>query len=279
MSNQQNFDLGFSPCPNDTFIMDALVHNRIHSDFGFVPAIHDVDVLNNRARNGELSITKLSFGAYPFVSNNYQILSAGSALGRGCGPLLISKREFNTQHLSDLTVAIPGETTTANLLLSILYPEIKQKKVYLFSDIENAVLNGEVDMGLIIHENRFTYAQKGLLKFADLGEKWEHETGLPIPLGCIAIKRTIPEDVKSKISSLLSQSVAYAFKNPEESKPYIQKYAQEMDESVQQQHIHLYVNNFSINLGEEGKSAIRELFKKGAELDLLQIPTEPLFID
>jgi 1,4-dihydroxy-6-naphthoate synthase len=176
-------------------------------------------------------------------------------------------------------VAIPGETTTANLLLSILYPEIKQKKVFLFSEIENAVLSGEVDLGLIIHENRFTYAQKGLLKFADLGENWEVETSLPIPLGCIAIKRSISEEVKAKISKLLSRSVEYAFQNPNESKPYTHKYAQEMDESVQQQHINLYVNNFSINLGEEGKNAIRELFKKGAELNLLQIPNEPLFID
>lgn len=279
MSNQQSFDLGFSPCPNDTFIMDALVHNRIQSEFDFIPAIHDVDVLNNLARNGELSITKLSFGAYPFVSDKYQILAAGSALGRGCGPLLISKNAIESKNLSNLTVAIPGETTTANLLLSILYPEIKQKKVFLFSEIENAVLSGEVDLGLIIHENRFTYAQKGLLKFADLGEKWEVETGLPIPLGCIAIKRTISEGLKAKISKLLTQSVEYAFQNPNESKPYIHKYAQEMDESVQQQHINLYVNNFSINLGEEGKNAIRELFKKGAELNLLQIPTEPLFID
>jgi 1,4-dihydroxy-6-naphthoate synthase len=279
MSNQQSFDLGFSPCPNDTFIMDALVHNRIQSSFDFIPAIHDVDVLNNLARNGELSITKLSFGAFPFVSDKYQILAAGSALGRGCGPLLISKNAIDSKNLSNLTVAIPGETTTANLLLSILYPEIKQKKVFLFSEIENAVLSGEVDLGLIIHENRFTYAQKGLLKFADLGERWEIETGLPIPLGCIAIKRSIPEEVKAKISKLLSQSVEYAFQNPNESKPYIHKYAQEMDELVQQQHIDLYVNNFSINLGEEGKNAIRELFKKGAELNLLQIPTEPLFID
>ena len=279
MSNQQSFDLGFSPCPNDTFIMDALVHNRIQSEFEFIPAIHDVDVLNNLARNGELSITKLSFGAYPFVSDKYQILAAGSALGRGCGPLLISKNAIDSKNLSNLTVAIPGETTTANLLLSILYPEIKQKKLFLFSEIENAVLSGEVDLGLIIHENRFTYAQKGLLKFADLGERWEVETGLPIPLGCIAIKRTISEGVKAKISKLLTQSVEYAFQNPNESKPYIHQYAQEMDESVQQQHINLYVNNFSINLGEEGKNAIRELFKKGAELNLLQIPTEPLFID
>jgi len=279
MSNQQSFDLGFSPCPNDTFIMDALVHNRIQSEFEFIPAIHDVDVLNNLARNGELSITKLSFGAYPFVSDKYQILAAGSALGRGCGPLLISKNAIDSKNLSNLTVAIPGETTTANLLLSILYPEIKQKKVFLFSEIENAVLSGEVDLGLIIHENRFTYAQKGLLKFADLGERWEVETGLPIPLGCIAIKRTISEGVKAKISKLLTQSVEYAFQNPNESKPYIHQFAQEMDESVQQQHINLYVNNFSINLGEEGKNAIRELFKKGAELNLLQIPTEPLFID
>ena len=279
MSNQQSFDLGFSPCPNDTFIMDALVHNRIQSEFEFIPAIHDVDVLNNLARNGELSITKLSFGAYPFVSDKYQILAAGSALGRGCGPLLISKNAIDSKNLSNLTVAIPGETTTANLLLSILYPEIKQKKLFLFSEIENAVLSGEVDLGLIIHENRFTYAQKGLLKFADLGERWEVETGLPIPLGCIAIKRTISEGVKAKISKLLTQSVEYAFQNPNESKPYIHQYAQEMDESVQQQHINLYVNNFSINLGEEGKNAIRELFKKGAELNLLQIPNEPLFID
>jgi len=279
MSNQQSFDLGFSPCPNDTFIMDALVHNRIQSEFEFIPAIHDVDVLNNLARNGELSITKLSFGAYPFVSDKYQILAAGSALGRGCGPLLISKNAIDSKNLSNLTVAIPGETTTANLLLSILYPEIKQKKVFLFSEIENAVLSGEVDLGLIIHENRFTYAQKGLLKFADLGDRWEVETGLPIPLGCIAIKRTISEGVKAKISKLLTQSVEYAFQNPNESKPYIHQFAQEMDESVQQQHINLYVNNFSINLGEEGKNAIRELFKKGAELNLLQIPTEPLFID
>ncbi len=176
-------------------------------------------------------------------------------------------------------MAIPGEKTTANLLLSIAFPQITNKKVMLFSEIEQAVLSGEVDAGLIIHENRFTYAQKGMHKLVDLGEYWENKTGLPIPLGCIAIKRNLPLEVKLRFQSLIRKSIEYAFTNPEKSSEYVSKYAQEMSPDVMKQHIDLYVNQYSISLREEGKKAIYTLFSEAEKSGILKKPTEPIFIE
>lgn len=238
----------------------------------------DVEALNGKARMQVLDITKLSFNAYAFVSEQYQILNSGSALGRNCGPLLISKRKIAFDEIADLQIATPGKYTTANLLLSIFAPQAQNKTEMVFSDIQEAVLTGTVDAGLIIHENRFTYQQKGLLKIADMGELWEQHFHTPIPLGCIAVRRSLPEAEKKMIEAAIFESVNYAFANPNASRAYIQLHSQEMSEEVQQQHIKLYVNDYSINLDEEGQQAIRKLFAEGHKAGLLPKLTEPLFL-
>jgi len=212
------------------------------------------------------------------VSDKYQILNSGSALGRGCGPLIISKSSLSLDDLKDKTIAIPGSRTTANLLMSIFVPECKAKLEMIFSDIEEAVLSRRCDAGLIIHENRFTYEQKGLFKVADLGELWEKKTSLPIPLGCIAVKRSLSEDEKKHIDDLIRNSVEFAFQNPIASKEYIAYHAQEMDPAVQQQHIDLYVNEFSVTLGVDGKKAIMTLFNEGFKSGIIPQVSEPIFI-
>ncbi len=272
------FKLGFSPCPNDTFIFDALVHQRFESPLKVIPELHDVEALNQKARQQELDITKLSFNAYAFVSEHYQILNSGSALGRNCGPLLISQKKFDFSEINNLRIAIPGKYTTANLLLSIFAPLATDKTEMIFSAIEEAVLSGKFDAGLIIHENRFTYAEKGLQKIADMGELWEHNFHAPIPLGCIAVRRSLPEMEKKMIEAAIFESVNYAFENPHTSRPYIHQHSQEMSEEVQQQHIKLYVNEFSIDLDEEGQKAIRKLFTEGQRAGLLPNLKEPIFL-
>lgn len=274
--------LGFSTCPNDTFIFDAWVNKRLNG-IAIQPEIHlgDIDELNKQAIHGNLDITKLSFGVIADVSEHYQILDSGSALGFGCGPLLISKNEINanSKNLSDLVVAIPGEKTTANLLLSIAYPEITNKVVMLFSEIEEAVLHGKVDAGLIIHENRFTYEALGLHKIIDLGEHWEKTTGMPIPLGCIAIKRSLPQEQKQAIQSIIRESVISAFNTPSDSDEFVAKHAQSMNKEVMQQHIKLYVNEFSISLGTAGRSAIERLLHEGQKAGILSTITQPIFVE
>ena len=274
----KSYTIGFSPCPNDTFIFDAMINNRLPQNEGWNAHLLDVEALNKNAAVGMYDVTKMSFAAYAFVSDKYQILNAGSALGRGCGPLIISKLPLTLEELKDKTIAIPGARTTANLLMSIFVPECKAKVEMVFSDIEEAVLSGRCDAGLIIHENRFTYQQKGLFKVADLGELWEHKTGLPIPLGCIAVKRSLSEEEKKHIDDLIRNSVEFAFQNPTASKEYIAHHAQEMDPSVQQQHIDLYVNDFSVTLGVDGKNAIQTLFNEGKKSGLLPDVVQPLFV-
>lgn len=256
MTKSLSFSLGISPCPNDTFIFDALINNRIETgDFLFNVSFEDVETLNKSALEGKLDITKISFAVYPMIADKYQILTAGSALGNGVGPLLISKNKF--KDLSEIkTVAIPGKLTTANYLFKMFYPSFQSSKEYIFSEIENAVLDGSVDAGIIIHENRFTYAAKGLQKISDLGELWEKKTGQPIPLGGIAIRRDLNENLKRRINALVKESVLYAFDNPDAGKEFIRMHAQEMSEEVRMQHINLYVNEFSIDLSEKGCQAI-----------------------
>ncbi|MBL4586559.1 MAG: 1,4-dihydroxy-6-naphthoate synthase [Flavobacteriales bacterium] len=262
---KRKLTLGFSPCPNDTFIFDALVNGRIDtSDFEFEVVLADVEALNKMAAKEKLDITKISYNAFAYVSSAYQLLNAGSALGNNYGPLLIAKRQLSADEISDRTIAIPGERTTANFLMNFAYPQAKKKKEFLFSEVENAVLSNEVDGGVIIHENRFTYQQKGLLKIADLGEYWEQQTGFPIPLGGIAIRRNIDTNIKRKFDSLLRESVQFAFDNPGASKEYVKCHSQEMDETVMRNHIDLYVNNYSLDLGEKGKAAIRKMYEVGA---------------
>ena len=271
--------IGYSTCPNDTFIFDALIHHRYQHALVPEPVLLDVETLNRMATNAELPVSKLSFAAYAFVSDQYQILSAGAALGNNCGPMLICKSLPDFTQPDQLRVAIPGKYTTANLLLSIFYPELVNKVELVFSDIEGALLNGDADLGLIIHENRFTYEAKGLKKVADLGERWETRFGVPIPLGCIAVSRNLPEDEKMNIQRAIQQSVEWAFSHPADSRDYVMEHAREMSETVQQQHISLYVNRFSVDLGEEGRKAVHLLLSEGAKAGLLPIVKEPIFVE
>jgi 1,4-dihydroxy-6-naphthoate synthase len=262
--------LGFSPCPNDTFIFDALIHGKIDTEgLRFKVYYDDVETLNQKALGAELDITKLSFHAFGYVANQYALLDAGSALGFGVGPLLICRKEraveiqerINKQDNS-LRLAIPGKLTTANFLLSIAYPWMKNKQELVFSAIEDALQGNSVDLGLIIHENRFTYPNKGLLKIMDLGSYWESFSGCAIPLGGIVVNRKLPIDLQLKINRLLRKSVEFAFENPKSGIDFIRSHAQAMDEEVMYQHIALYVNEYSVHLGETGRKAIDTLFKQ-----------------
>ncbi len=271
--------LGFSPCPNDTFIFDALVNHKIDTEgLDFELIIEDVEALNDRAFKKELDISKLSYHTLAYCLEDYQILNSGSALGNGVGPLLIANRELTKKEIEEGSIAIPGKYTTANFLLSLAYPNATNKQVMLFSDIENAVLEEKVTAGLIIHENRFTYLEKGLVKQMDLGDYWEKESSSLIPLGGIAIKRGLSEDLKKSIDRLIKESIQYAFDNPESSEKYVQFYSQEMEKEVIQKHIDLYVNSFSLDLGNEGKAAVRKLFSVAAEKKIIDNVKEPIFV-
>ena len=263
--------LGFSPCPNDTFIFDALVHHKIDTEgLEFEVIFADVEQLNKWAFQRKLDITKLSYNAFTYCVNDYALLDSGSALGNNCGPLLIKKP--NTILTKESKIAIPGKYTTANMLLNIAFPNHQNKVEILFSEIENKVLEGKVDAGLIIHENRFTYEDKGLEKEKDLGEFWEEETGLPIPLGGIVTNRRLPLATQQKIERVLRKSVEYAFENPNSSADYVKCHAQEMEKQVLDAHIALYVNNYSISLGEQGRKAVELLFEKsGREFNSIYI--------
>ena len=253
--------LGFSPCPNDTFIFDALVNNKIDTGgLSFEVVLEDVQTLNKWAMEGRLDASKISYGVLPLVLDEYVVLNAGGALGKGVGPLLITKEEgINPSLIAGKSIALPGENTTAHLLFSLAYPEAKNKRFMIFSDIENAVVDNKVDLGVIIHENRFTYMQKGLKKVTDLGEYWEKETHSPIPLGGIVMKRTFDTGLQKKLDALIKESVEYAFNNYPLLADYVKQHSQEMEETVMRQHIDLYVNNFSIQLGPEGKTAVKKL--------------------
>lgn len=270
-----NLTLGFSTCPNDTYIFDAMVNGRIDTEgIRFELHLADVEELNRMAFNAVIDITKVSYHAFAYLSEAYQLLTAGSALGYGNGPLLISKHKIYPDELDNLKIAIPGKYTTANLLLSLAYPNLKNKTEYLFSDIEEVILTGEADAGVIIHENRFTYQSKGLKKIVDLGEYWEQQYGLPIPLGGIIVKRSLPKEIRLTINRVLRRSVEYAFQYPDDSLPFVRKHAQSMDEAVMRKHIQLYVNDFSLELGTKGMEAITTLYGKGTEKGLFP-PLQP----
>lgn len=273
--------VGYSSCPNDAFIFDAMLHGKIDTEgIVFEPVVEDVEALNQRALNGELDVTKLSFHVFGYVTPNYVLLNSGAALGRGCGPLVISKEIKHCEDVetANLSVAIPGKYTTANLLLSLAFPNLINKQELLFSKIEDAVLDGRVDLGVIIHENRFTYEQRGLHKVIDLGAYWEQETGCPIPLGGIVVKREMDIDMQQRIDRILRRSVEFALGNPESSEAYVKELAQEMDQEVIRQHIDLYVNEFSVDLGEEGRNAVQQLFEKASELNIFTSPKSSIFI-
>lgn len=258
--------LGFSPCPNDTFIFEAMVHGRVDTEgLEFDWFLADVEELNRRAVEGSVDITKMSFHAYARTAQKYLILDSGSALGRSNGPLVVSRRPVMPDELDDALIAIPGKYTTANLLFSIFWPGATRKREYLFSDIPGAVLSGEADAGLIIHETRFTFRSMGLTMVADTGAMWEKMTGLPVPLGGIAISRNIDTLVASKVERAIRRSIEYARSSPRESVDFIRQHARETDADVTREHINLYVNDFSLSLGEEGRRAIEKLFSVAVE--------------
>ncbi len=273
--------LGFSPCPNDCFMFDAIVHRRIDLEgLDFTVRLADIEALNSAAFAGQVDVTKLSFHAYAYCISNYVLLDAGSALGRNCGPLLISQRAISRDEVArgGLRIAIPGKYTTAHFLLSLAFPGARDKTEMLFSDIERALLDGTVDAGLIIHENRFTYTAKGLKKIIDLGEYWEAETGAAIPLGGIVVNRALPQDVRQKVNRVMRRSVEYAFANRTASLPFVREHAQEMSEEVMYQHIDLYVNEYSVDLGLEGRRAVEVLFERAKGVGVIPVATADLFL-
>jgi 1,4-dihydroxy-6-naphthoate synthase len=273
------FTLGFSPCPNDTFIFDALVNKKIDTgNIDFDVVLEDVQTLNKWAMDEKLDITKLSYGVLPLVLDNYAVLNSGSALGRGVGPLLITKNEITPTEVDDYTIAIPGEQTTAHLLFSQAYPTAKKKIFLRYDEIENFVSEGK-GLGVIIHENRFTYQDKGLKKIIDLGDYWEKETGGAIPLGGIVIKRKIAYSIQKEIDNLIKKSIEYSFTNYPELNDYIRNNAQEMSEAVMLKHIDLYVNDFSLDLGQEGKKTIKKLLKVYQGTNNCIIDYEKIFIN
>ena len=278
--------IGFSPCPNDTFIFDALVNKKIDTgDIEFDVVLEDVQTLNQWAIEGRLDITKISYGVLPLVLDKYIVLKSGSALGKGVGPLLIKNRPRqlagkpceDKSEVEKYIIAIPGENTTAHLLFSLAYPNAKNKIFLRYDKIENFVLENK-GLGVIIHENRFTYEEKGLKKIVDLGDFWEKETGSPIPLGGIVINRNIDTPVQIKIDGLIKKSIEYAFSKYPELNDYIRKYSQEMSEAVMRKHIDLYVNNYSLNLGEDGREAIEKLLSVYKQLNPLTAFTENIFL-
>ncbi len=262
LTTDHKFTLGFSPCPNDTFIFDALVNGKIDKgSFQFDPVLEDVETLNRWALEGKLDISKVSYGVWPSIEKNYSLLNSGSALGKGVGPMLISKTEIanDATLINNLTIGIPGEHTTAHLLFSMAFPDAKRKKFMVFSSIEDALLKEEIDCGVIIHENRFTYAQKGLKKIIDLGDYWEQRMHVPIPLGGIVMRKNFEPGIIAEVDNLIRESLQFAFSNYPELPDYVRQHSQEMEESVMRKHIDLYVNDFSLNLGDEGRSAIEQL--------------------
>ena len=252
--------LGYSPCPNDTYMFAALVNGWIDTaGFEFDIQMHDVETLNDWAGSSRLDVTKISFNRALQLSDQYKLLSSGAALGNGCGPLLIARQALGEEAIISGPVALPGQWTTAHLLFRIFYPDADNKVFMPFSEIEEAVLSGRFPAGVIIHENRFTYEAKGLVKLADLGEKWEEMTQLPIPLGGIFASTRLSADSIAQIEVLLMESILFARQHPEKVMDYVRQYAQEMDDSVMKSHIALYVNDFSVDLGEKGRLAVEKL--------------------
>lgn len=272
--------LAFSPCPNDTYIFDALVHKKIDTQgIDFEYTIADVEELNQKALLNTYHITKLSYFAFSQCSEWYQILDSGSALGYANGPLFICPQGKQDVIHESSTIAIPGKNTTAHVLFSMAFPNFLNKKFILFHEVEDAIRSGDADAGVIIHENRFTYSEHGFDCICDLGTAWEQQTQLPIPLGAIAIQRSLPESVKQTVNSLIRESIEFARRYPHESEDFIRIHAQEMDSEVKQKHIALFVNNFSLDLGLVGKQAITTLFHKAQEMKLSPLLHPNIFLN
>jgi 1,4-dihydroxy-6-naphthoate synthase len=279
--------LGFSPCPNDTFIFDALVNKKINTgDFEFELSLEDVQTLNEYAIDNRNDILKISYATLPLVLENYIALRTGGALGKGVGPLLVSKVPIPDPAVRQCMIAVPGQHTTANVLFSIAYPEATHKVFMRYDKIEEFVLSTEVDtadpskykLGVIIHENRFTYAEKGLTNLADLGDIWEKQTGFPIPLGCIIIRRSIDDSTKYRIQELIKESIQYARNEYPRLSEFIKSNAREMEEKVMRQHIDLYVNEFSEEVGQDGQAAVEKFLKVHSSINKLEVNIPDIFL-
>jgi 1,4-dihydroxy-6-naphthoate synthase len=254
--------IGFSPCPNDTFIFDALVNGKIDTGgLAFDVVMEDVETLNRMALQEKLDITKISYGVLPRILPAYQVLEAGGALGMGVGPLLVTAKPVTPGSVNEMTIALPGANTTAHMLFSLAFPEAVKKKFMAFSEIEDAVLRGDVDAGVIIHENRFTYEAKGLYKLMDLGDYWERTTGNPIPLGGIVMNRRYEKSLMLRVNDLIRQSLEYSRNAYPDLSDFIRDNAQEMEEDVMRKHIGLYVNDYSLNLGPKGRAAVWQMLE------------------
>ena len=277
----RTLSLGYSPCPNDTFIFYALVHGRVGTgNLHFREILEDVETLNRMAGQQKLDLTKVSFHAFGHLRDHYCLLRAGGALGKGCGPLVVAREACDMKELRGRTIAVPGTLTTAFLLLQIFDPQLAERVVVMpFHRIVRAVAEGEADAGLIIHESRFTYQREGLTQVLDLGEWWERETGLPIPLGCIIARRALGGDLVRKTEGLIRESLAYARNHPDETREYIRSHARELEDSVIDRHVGLYVNEFSLDIGEEGIHAVEELFKRAAVQGIIAGSARPLFLN
>ncbi|GAA0933163.1 1,4-dihydroxy-6-naphthoate synthase [Streptomyces thermoalcalitolerans] len=259
--------IAYSPCPNDTFVFDALAHGRVPGAPALDVTFADIDVTNGMAQRGEYDVLKVSYAVLPYVLDTYTLLPCGGALGRGCGPLVLTREPDSG--LSGRTVAVPSETSTAYLLFRLWAADtvpggVGEIVVMPFHEIMPAVRDGKVDAGLVIHEARFTYRNYGLHKLADMGEHWETTTGLPIPLGAIIAKRSLGEETLTRLADAIRRSVRAAWDDPEVSRPYVMEHAQEMDPAVADQHIALYVNEFTADLGEDGYAAVRGLLTRAA---------------
>jgi len=267
----RKLSIGYSPCPNDTYIFCGLAHQKIAlPKVAFAPPLlEDVETLNRWAMEKKLDVTKLSFHVLGHVLDEYCVLSTGSALGRGCGPLLVARPGFDVKNLVTATIAIPGKFTTANMLFRMFSPASTNLPEMRFDTIMEAVISGEVDAGVIIHESRFTYADQGLICLQDLGQWWEETSGHPIPLGCIVARRSLGGKTISAIDAAIAESIAYADTDPTRCIPYMQQHAQEMDTKVMQSHIGLYVNEYSRSLGSEGLAAIDAFFERGRDAGIL----------
>ncbi len=262
--------IGISPCPNDTFIFYALLHNKIDTEgINFEVLMKDVEQLNSLAFRAELPITKLSYHALAYLTDKYDLLNTGSALGNNCGPLLIAKRNIALSEIANCNVLIPGKFTTANFLFNLAFPKVAEKEEVIFSKIEDMILQGKADAGVIIHENRFTYEEKGLVKLIDLGEYWEEKYNLPIPLGGIVIDKQLSTSTKQMVDRVIKRSVEYAFENQNETLEYVRMFAQEMDDAVILKHIGLYVNSFTSDLGLKGKEAVQKLYQVAEEKKII----------
>ncbi len=275
----RSLTLGYSPCPNDTFIFHALTHGRVGCEgFAFKERLEDVETLNRLVLEGGLDISKISYHLLGFVREEYCLLRSGGALGRGCGPLVVSGKYGHMSQLKGKRIAVPGKYTTAALLLRLFDPSLDNIVHMPFHEIMAAVAGGTVDAGVIIHESRFTYAGLGLKKLLDLGDWWEGETGHPIPLGGIVAKRSLGEEALAAIGNALRASVEYAFAHPAEANGYIRSHSQEMSDEVCSAHIRLYVNDFSLDLGAEGEAAVNALLSRAEENALIPRSPYSLFL-